>query len=129
MRTRRGFTLFEATAALAIVGITSVAALSAVGAELRTTERARRAIEASALATSRLDFMALLSSDELQALPDTVAKGAIAPPLGDYSWRTTSSALSGQPGLYAVDITINWPNGAYTVRTYLYRQPPLATTP
>ncbi|MGH7669474.1 MAG: prepilin-type N-terminal cleavage/methylation domain-containing protein [Gemmatimonadaceae bacterium] len=126
MRTRRGFTLFEATAALAIVGITAVAALGAVGAELRTTARARRAIEAQALATSRLDFMALLSNQELQALPDTVAKGAFAAPLNDYTWKATSSALSATQGLYGVDLTINWPNGAYVVRTYMYRLPPLA---
>jgi prepilin-type N-terminal cleavage/methylation domain-containing protein len=129
MSNRRGFTLFEATAALAIVGITSVAALSAVGAELRTAGRARRAIEAEALATSRLDFMSLLTDQELQALPDTVAKGQFAAPLSDYSWKTTSSALSDQAGVYNVAITIDWPNGAYTIRTYLYRRPPLASAP
>jgi hypothetical protein len=99
--------------------------LSGVGGALRTTDRARRAIEAQALATSRLDFMALLSSQELQALPDTVAKGTFAAPLNDYTWKTTSAALSGTQGLFAVDITINWPNGAYVVRTYMYRLPPL----
>lgn len=127
--TRRGFTLFEATAAIAIVGITSVAALSAVGGELRTTERARRAIEADALATARLDFVNLLTDQELQALPDTVAKGQFAPPLGDYSWKTTSGAVNDEPGVYDVAITIGWPTGAYTVRTYQYRRPPLASSP
>jgi len=42
---RRGVTLLEAVAAIAIVGMTSVAALEAAGGEMRTAERARRAIE------------------------------------------------------------------------------------
>lgn len=126
---RRGFTLFEATAAMAIVGVVAVAALGAVGGELRTAERARRALEASALATARLDFMGLLTDQELQDLPDTVAKGQFAPPLDEYAWKTTSRVLSTPPGVYDVVITIDWPNGAYTVHTYLYRRPPLASGP
>jgi len=127
VRTRRGFTLFEATAALAIVGLTSVAALAAVGAEMRTAARAQRAIVADALATSRLDFMNLLTDQELQAVPDSVAKGQFAAPLGDYSWTTTSGAVSDQGGVYNVTINIAWPGGSYVVRTYLYRRPPVAS--
>ena len=63
--------------AIAIVGITSVSALEAVGGDMRTAEKARRAIEAEALATSRLDFMELLTDRELQALPDTVDPNSI----------------------------------------------------
>ena len=42
-RARNGISLFEAVAALAIVGVTAVSALSAVGGEMRTASRARRA--------------------------------------------------------------------------------------
>ncbi|MGE5731089.1 MAG: type II secretion system protein, partial [Gemmatimonas sp.] len=58
---RRGITLLEAVVAIAIVGMTSVAALEAAGGEMRTAERARRAIEVEALASSRLEFMDLLT--------------------------------------------------------------------
>lgn len=125
----RGFTLFEATAALTIVAVVAVAALGAVGGELHTAERARRALEVSALATARLDFMGLLTDQELQDLPDTVAKGHFPTPLDEYSWTTTSRVLATPPGVYDVVITIDWPNGAYTVRTCLYRRPPLASGP
>jgi type II secretory pathway pseudopilin PulG len=125
---RRAFTLFEAVAAVTIVGLTAVSALAAVGAEMRTAERSRRAIEVEALATQRLDFMTLVSDAGLRTLPDSVANGRFDPPLDGYKWQTTSAPVSTQQGVYDVRITVSWKNGAYTLRTYLYRRPPLATT-
>ena len=126
-RARRGITLLEAVVAVAIVGMTSVAALESVGGEMRTAERARRAIEVEALATSRLEVMDLLTDRELLALPDSIEKGEFTPPLDEYSWTTTSTPLSEDPGVYDVRVTVTWPSGNYTLRTYLYRTPPLAT--
>ncbi len=126
VRARAGVSLLEAVVAVAIVGMTSVAALEAVGGDMRTAERAHRAVEVEALATSRLEFMDLLSDRELQALPDSVAKGTFAKPLDQYSWKTSSAALSDQAGLYDVRVTIVWPSGSYMVRTYAYRTPPFA---
>jgi type II secretory pathway pseudopilin PulG len=127
MRARRGISLFEAVAAVTIVGITSVSALSAVGAEMRTAERARRAIEVEALATSRLDFMTLLADRELQNLADTIAKGKFDAPLDAYRWEATSSPVSDQAGVYDVRVNVIWTVGSYTLRTYFYRRPPLAS--
>lgn len=124
---RRGITLLEAVVAIAIVGMTSVAALEAAGGEMRTAERARRAIEVEALASSRLEFMDLLTDRELQALPDSVEKGKFAAPLDEYSWTTTSAPVSEQPGVYDVRVNVAWPSGSYALRTYLYRTPRLAT--
>ena len=84
--------------AIAIVGITSVSALDAVGGDMRTAERARRAIVVEALAGSRLEFMDLLTDRELQALPDSVESGKFPAPLDEYSWKTTSASVSDQPG-------------------------------
>ena len=127
-RPRRGVTLFEAVAAVTIVGMTSIAALAAVGAEFRTAERARRALNAEALATTRLDAMDLLSDRELQALPDSVAEGVFPEPLNEYSWTTTTEPVDDQPGVYAVKISIGWKSGAYVIHSYVYRRPPLITT-
>ncbi|HTJ24394.1 MAG TPA: type II secretion system protein [Gemmatimonadaceae bacterium] len=124
---RRGITLLETVVAIAIVGMTSVAALEAAGGEMRTAERARRAIEVEALASSRLEFMDLLTDRELQSLPDSVEKGKFAAPLGEYSWTTTSTPVSEQAGVYDVRVSVAWPSGSYTLRTYLYRTPRLAT--
>jgi type II secretory pathway pseudopilin PulG len=126
-RARAGVSLLEAVAAIAIVGLTAVSALESVGGDMRTAEKAKRAPEAEALATSRLDFMDLLSDRELQALPDTVEKGTFPKPLNEYTWKTTSNPVSDQAGVYDVRITIDWPTGSYTVRTYAYRRPPLVT--
>ena len=127
LSSRAGFSLLEAVAAIAIVGITSVSALEAVGSNMRTAEKSRRALEAEALATSRLDFMDLLTDRELQALPDTVESGKFEKPLDEYSWKTTSTPVSEQAGVYDVRITVDWPTGSYTLRTYQYRRPPLVT--
>jgi len=86
----------EAVVAIAIVGLTSVGALEAVGSDMRTAERARRALEVEALASSRLEFMDLLTDRELQALPDSVESGKFAAPLDQYSWKTTSTPLADQ---------------------------------
>jgi len=117
----------EAVVAITIVGLTSVSALEAVGSDMRTAERARRAIELEALANSRLDFMDLMTDRELQALPDSVESGKFLPPLDEYSWKTSSAPVSELPGIYDVRISINWPAGQYVVKTYEYRQPPIAT--
>lgn len=126
-RRRAGISLLEAVAAIAIVGLTAVSALESVGGNMRTAEKAKRATEAEALATSRLDFMELLNDRELQALPDTVEKGTFPAPLHEYTWKTTSAPVSDQAGVYDIRITIEWPTGSYTVRTYAYRRPPLVT--
>jgi prepilin-type N-terminal cleavage/methylation domain-containing protein len=125
--TRPGFSLLEAVAAIAIVGITAVSALEAVGSDMRTAEKARRALEAEALATSRMDFMDLLTDRELQALPDSVAAGKFDKPLDEYTWKTSSTTLADQAGVYDIRITVEWLTGTYVVRTYQYRRPPLAT--
>jgi type II secretory pathway pseudopilin PulG len=126
-RARRGISLLEAVAAVAIIGMTTVGALEAAGSDLRTAERARRALEAEALATARVDFMNLLYDTDLQALPDSVAKGVFPKPLDEYSWTATSKPYTDQAGVYDVRVTVKWLNGEYTERTYMYRRPAVAT--
>ena len=124
-RARRGITLFESVAALTIVGLVAISAMEAVGAEMRPAERARRALEVEALATQRLDAMDLLTDQELQVLPDSVAAGQFAPPLDEYKWEISSSPVAEQPGVYDVALTIDWENGSYPIRTKMYRRPRL----
>ena len=124
---RKGVSLLEAVVAVTIVGMTSVGALEAVGSDMRTAERSRRAIEVETLAASRLQFMNLLTDQELQSLPDSVQKGTFPAPLDEYSWKTTSAPLSDQAGIYDVRVTVLWAAGSYPVRTYQYRRPPVAT--
>jgi type II secretory pathway pseudopilin PulG len=131
-RAKKGVTLFEAVAALAIVGVTAVSALSAVGGEMRTATRAKQALDVEALATSRLDFLALMSDQQLQNLPDSVAKGTFDAPLDSYKWVTTTTPLATQAGIYDVRIQVEWKDGpkdaTYGLHSYIYRRPPLATS-
>jgi type II secretory pathway pseudopilin PulG len=120
-----GITLFESIAALTIVGLVAIAAMETVGAEMRTAERARRALEVEALATQRLDAMDLLNDQELQTIPDSVASGQFDAPLDEYSWTIESTPVAEQPGIYDVALTITWENGSYPVRTKMYRRPRL----
>jgi type II secretory pathway pseudopilin PulG len=127
VRVRRGITLFEAVVALTIVGLTAAGAMAAAGGELRTAERARRAVEVEALATQRLDFLALLNDRELQLLPDSVARGTFPAPLDQYEWTTSAAPVTAEAGVYDVRVKVSWDDGSYTLRTYLFRRPPLAT--
>ena len=127
MPARRGISLFEAVAALAIVGMTAVSALAAVGSEMRVAVRARRALEVEALATQRLDFMTLLTDTDLQNLPDSVARGKFDAPLDQYRWTAKSVPITAQAGVYEVKVDVAWPEGSYALRTYLYRRPSVTT--
>ncbi len=124
---RRGVSLFEAIAALAIVSVTTISALSVVGAELRTAEKARRALEVEALLAERAGMLPLLTDRDLQRLPDTIAQGRFAEPLAAYSWTTTSAPSIAYPGLYELELSVVWSTGQTTVNTAQYRRPPLAT--
>lgn len=126
-RLRRGVSLLEAVAAMAIIGVTAASALAAVGREMKTAERARMALQVEALATQRLDYMALLSDRELQSLPDSVADGEFAEPLEQFTWKTTVKPVSEQPGLYDVQVDVIWAEGKYGLHSKLYRRP-LTTT-
>ena len=127
VRNRNGITLFETVVALAIVSITAISALEAVAAQLRTAERARRALETEVLANARLDFLNLLTDQELQALPDSVKKGTFDPPLNEYAWETSATAVTGQAGVYDITLTITWPKNRYLVHSAQYRRPPVTT--
>ncbi len=124
---RRGISLLEAVIGLTIVGMTAIAALSAAAAEMRTAERSRRAIEAASLATQRLNLLPLLTRNQLLSLPDSIKRGRFDPPLDEYRWTTEITTRPDEQGIYDVVVHIEWKEGAYTVYTALYRQPPIVS--
>ncbi len=120
---RRGFTLLEAVAALAILGIAGVAALEAVGGELRAADRARAAVTVSALAQDRLAAVTLLPIGELQPLADSVARGTFPSPFQDYAWSTELRPVLGERDLYSVTVEVFSATTRYALATRLYRPP------
>jgi len=123
---RRGVTLFEAVAAMAIVGIVSIAALEAAGSQMRTATLAREKLEAAALAQQRMDWLEFLDENRLRALPDSVREGTFAEPFEAYTWETTAEPVSTQPGVYDVWVHVRWPENEFSLHTYAYRRPIIA---
>lgn len=123
-RVRRGFTILEAVVALAIVGLAGVSALEAVGGELRAAERAADAYVASALAQDRLAAVGLLAARDFAHLPDSLRRGAFAPPFGGYRWTATAEPVVGERELYEVTVSIGGDRPSYTLTTRMYRPVP-----
>lgn len=120
---RRGVSLFEAIAALAIVGATSVGALAVAGAGVRTAEQARRAHEVQALVREHLARVELARDEELQLLPDSLAAGTFAPPFEDYRWEMTARPDAQYAGLFRIALVVRWDAGAFVTESALYRRP------
>lgn len=120
---RQGFTLFEAIVSLLLVGLVAISTLTAVGTQSRGEARARRVAEVEALAQDRLVAVELLNADELQSLPDRIARGTFPPPLDQYSWETTSTPVMGDLNLNDVRVRISWRGGSYTLATRIYTPP------
>jgi prepilin-type N-terminal cleavage/methylation domain-containing protein len=125
----RGFTILEAVVALAIVGLAGVAALEAVGGELRAADHARGAYTVAALAQDRLVAVALLAAGDLNPLPDSVARGTFAPPFAAYRWTAAARPVMGERDLYDVSVDVTSDAGRLTVATRLYRSQPLGARP
>ena len=130
MRARAGLSLLEAVVALAIVGVTAVGALGAVAAESRAAEDARTVLEAEALAVQQLALIETLTGEDLQRLPDSLARGTFDAPFARYRYTATSTPVLGEEGLTRVNVEIDWDAGSFPIATMLYRRPvTLGTTP
>ena len=123
-RADRGFTILEAVVALAIVGLAGVAALEAVGGEIRGIDRAREAYTTAALAQDRLATITVLPPEELNPLPDSLARGTFTQPFTDYRWTATLHPLFGERDIYELIVAIDSDRAHYTVATRLYRPVP-----
>lgn len=121
-----GFTILEGIVALAIVGFAAVAAVEAVGSELRAADRAVVAYTVAALAQDRLAAVTTLDGRDIYPPPDSVAQGLFPTPLDRFRWTTSVSPAFGQPEIYEVTIIITSDRGDYTLRTWLYRPHPAA---
>ena len=123
MRARRGFTLLEAAVAMAIVGMISVGALSAFGADLRAAQRAQEMLPAAALAEERLAVLELADPSWLAMLPDSLARGRYAPPFERYEWTATAVPVRGERSLYEFAVRVRWDGGEYSVARRRFRPP------
>ncbi len=128
-RDKRGFTILEAVIALAIVGLAGVAALEALGGELRAADRARSVSTAAALAQDRLAAIAIVPALDLSPLADSLARGAFPEPFADHRWSVTVRPVMGEADLYDVAVSVTGRGTDYSVTTRLYRPRPLGAVP
>lgn len=117
---RRGMSLIEAVAALAIVGVTSVALLGMAAAHTRAADRARRAHEVDALAGELMATIDALAVEPRISLPDSLREGRFAPPFNEYTWRAELVSAAPVDKLQTVRIEITWPGGGETFTTQRY---------
>ena len=122
---RHAFTLMEVVVAVIIVGMTSVATLSAFATELRTAETSRSALEAASLGDSRLAQLELLPAEDLLTLPDSSKRGRFEPPFESYAWDGSVTKVVNEADLYDATVHVTWPNGSYAISTRMYRPIPL----
>jgi prepilin-type N-terminal cleavage/methylation domain-containing protein len=118
---RAAFTLMEVVVAVIIVGMTSVATLSAFATELRTAETSRTALEAASLAESRIAMVELVPAEDLLSLPDTSKGGKFEPPFDGYEWTTTVTRVVNEADLFDATVHVTGPNGTYALATRMYR--------
>lgn len=117
---RRGFTLLEAVAAMMIIGVVSVGALSAFAADLRAADRAQRMLPAAALAQDRLTAVETRGPALIEALPDSLARGRFGEPFNDYFWTASVHRLRMLPGLIEVNVNVSWDAGSFALTERRY---------
>lgn len=118
---RAAFTLMEVVVAVIIVGMTSVATLSAFATELRTAEISRSALEAASLAESRIAMLELIPAEDLLTLPDSSKSGKFEPPFEHYEWAATVTAVINEADLFNATVRVTGANGTYAIGTRMYR--------
>lgn len=124
MKQRRGFTLLEATIAMAIVGLVAVVALSEFSTEVRVSAKASESRVLQALAQDRLTALQLAPPEVLHRLPDSLKTGKYAPPFQAYSWQATVRPVRSVESLLDASITVVSKTGQLTVATRFHRPLP-----
>jgi type II secretory pathway pseudopilin PulG len=122
---RSGFVLLEAVIALAVISLFAIALLAALGAQVRTADKAAVLLVARPLAEERMATLRMLDFETLDALPDSLAAGSFPAPFGGYTWRAEVALVPDQYDLFAVEVTVSAGAEAYPLRTLLHRPRPL----
>ena len=106
--------------AMTIIGVVSVGALAAFGADLRAAERAQRMLPAAALAREGLAALEQIAVGQLAPLPDSLARGRFDSPFEDYSWTATARRVRAMDPLVELTITVSWATGSFTLAERRY---------
>jgi len=125
---RSGFVLIEAVAALAIIGLASIALLITTSTQLQTAGKASELLVQKSLAEDRLAAIRLLDYEDLASVPDSLTDGTFAEPFTQYSWIAAIEEIEDEYDLFGVEITVVGPLEVYPLRTLLHRPRRVVTT-
>jgi hypothetical protein len=114
--------LLEAAVALLIIGLVAGATLELYAAEMRAATREAHLVTASVLAHDRLGVVRLLEPEQLNRLPDSLARGRFDAPFAGYRWYA-STTRSHDADLYDVRVEIEWSGNTFTVASQIYAPP------
>lgn len=120
---RPGFTLLEATVAMAIVSLVAIGAMAALSGSIRASTRAESYLPAPELAQERLAALELIDPARLEMLPDSLSHGRFPAPYQDYAWDATAKRVDGEPALVQISVDVHWYDGAYTLAERRYTAP------
>ena len=122
----RGFTLIEALVALALFGLTALAALEAASASLRAQADHERRREQASLAEAKLSEILLWPVDSLTAWTGERA-GVLVLDGRRYVWRARARPEAAD--LWHVSVEVRGAGGTFTLETRAYRRPPAGSRP
>jgi hypothetical protein len=125
LRLRTGFVLMEAVLALAILSLFSVALIAAVGAQVRTADKAGVLLTARPLAEDRITAIRLLDYPQLLRLPDSLRAGTFPAPFEDFSWTASVEPVEGEFDLFAIEVVVEGFGEAFPLATMVHRRQPL----
>lgn len=123
---RAGFVLMEAVVALAIIGLVSIALLSATGAQLANANKANVLLTARSLAEDRLAALRLLDYDELKDPPDSLLEGTFLAPFESFSWTAVLEEMEDEYDLFGAEVVVTGLGESYPLRTLLHRSGAIA---
>lgn len=121
---RRGVVAIEASVALLVIGLVSIAVLELFAMQLRAAGRGPRLLAAAALAQDRLAAVRLFAAGQPR-LPDSLARGEFAAPFEAYRWRAHVTP-SRDGTLEELRVEVSWTGGDYSLIT---REATIASTP
>lgn len=119
--------LLEAVVTLAILGLFTLALLSATAGQVRTAANAGELLNASALAEDRLMSIRLLEYDGLTDPPDSLLAGTFPPPFETYRWTAAVEEMEDEYDLFGVEVVVSGPSQVYPLRTLIHRPRPNLT--
>jgi type II secretory pathway pseudopilin PulG len=124
MRDRAGFTILEAAVATAMVGMISVGALAAFGADLRAAQKAQELLPASVLAEERMADLELADPARLRLLSDSLRRGSFTAGFERYEWSASATPVRDERWLFELVVRVQWENGEYVLNRRRFRPPP-----